>query len=513
MNFTPIARPFFKSVDAATMKASADIEYAQRKALRKLLDYGKNTEWGVRYGYSDISSPSEYAARVPVSDYEQFRPYVMRMIEGEKNVLCPGVTRRYAQSSGTSGGKSKYIPLPQRSLQKCHYAGSTAVVARYLSLYPDSRIFSGKSLILGGSYANELTLPPKVKVGDLSASLIDCINLVVNLFRAPDKKTALMSDWSKKLPAIVNATRRANIVSLSGVPSWFLTVLRGVIEAEGAGELHQVWPGLEVFFHGGISFAPYRAQYDAIIDPTRMRYMETYNASEGFFALQAEPGDDGMLLLADVDVYYEFVPLQQLDSDHPAAVPAWEVTEGDTYALVITSSNGLWRYIIGDTVKIVSTNPLKIKIAGRTSAYINAFGEELMVCDAEAAMVRACAATGAAVADYTAAPVYTTAAAKGHHQWAVSFNRYPDDGDIGRFAAILDSELCKENSDYEAKRKGGIFLAPLTVTPVSPQAFDQWLLSTGKLGGQRKIPRLRNDRSIIDKIIDYDNHLYKNSKP
>lgn len=508
MNFTPLARPLFRSIDAQTLRASADLEHTQRRVLSRLMDYGKRTEWGRRYGFSPDITPAQYAGRLPVSGYETFRPYVMRMLAGEKDVLCPGVTRRYAQSSGTSGGKSKYIPLPHRSLHKCHYAGSTAVVARYLSLYPDSRAFAGRSLILGGSYANELTLPAGVKVGDLSASLIDCINPVVNLFRAPGKKIALMSDWSKKLPAIVEATRRADIVTLSGVPSWFLAVLRAVMEAKNATELHQVWPGLEVFFHGGISFAPYRALYDSIIDPARMRYMETYNASEGFFALQASPDDDGMLLLPDVDVYYEFIPLRELGSDAPAAIPAWEVVKGETYALVITSSNGLWRYMIGDTVKVTDTAPLKIRIAGRTGAYINTFGEELMVCDAEAAMTRACAATGASVTDYTAAPVYTSDTVKGHHQWAIAFDRMP--ADMQLFADTLDRELCNENSDYQAKRTGDIFLAPAEITPVSQQAFDRWLLSTGKLGGQRKIPRLRNDRAIIESIIETNRQLYNN---
>lgn len=504
MNFTPIARPYFSKVDARTMCASADLERTQMRVLRELLDYSKRTEWGHDHGFASINSPREYAERVKIGSYEDFRHYVMRMVAGEKDVLCPGVTKRYAQSSGTSGGKSKYIPLPGRSLKRCHYAGSTAVVARYLANCPDSRIFSGRSLILGGSYANELNLPAGVKVGDLSASLIDCINPVVNLFRSPDKKTALLSDWNEKLPRLVEATRRANIVSLSGVPSWFLAVLHGVLEAENATHLHDVWPSLEVFFHGGISFAPYRKLYNDIIDPAKMRYMETYNASEGFFALQASPGDEGMLLLADNDVYYEFVPLSQADSDAPAAVPAWEVAKGETYALVITSSNGLWRYMIGDTVKIVDTNPLKIKIAGRVGAYINTFGEELMVCDAEAAITRACAATGASVTDYTAAPVYTTATSRGRHQWAIAFDRTP--ADLQLFAEILDRELCNENSDYQAKRAGNIFLAPAEVTPVSQMAFDSWLLSTGKLGGQRKIPRLRNDRDAIDRILEFNNN-------
>ncbi len=504
MNFTPLARPIFKAVDTHTLRAADDTERTQRRVLRQLLEYGKDTQWGRQYRFSSASTPAEYAERLPVNGYETFRPYVMRMLGGEKNVLCPGAVSRYAQSSGTSGGKSKYIPLPHRSLHRCHYAGSSAAVARYLSLYPDSRLFSGRSLILGGSYANELSLSPKIKVGDLSASLIDCINPIVNMFRAPGKKTALMSDWSKKLPQLVEATRRANIVSLSGVPSWFLAVLRGVLAAENATSLHQIWPRLEVFFHGGISFTPYRNLYDSIIDPARMRYMEIYNASEGFFALQASPDDEGLLLLADADIYYEFVPLSELDSDSPSAIPAWEVTKGETYALVITSSNGLWRYMIGDTVTIVDTAPLKIKIAGRTGAYINTFGEELMVCDAEAAMTRACAATGASVTDYTAAPVFTSATVKGHHQWAVAFDRRP--ADLQLFAETLDRELCNENSDYQAKRAGNIFLAPAEVTPVSQNAFDRWLLSTGKLGGQRKIPRLRNDREIIDRIIELNNN-------
>lgn len=502
MNFTPIARPYFKSIDKRMLNASADLERTQRRVLEGLLRYGKCTQWGREHGYASISSPGEYAERVAVGDYEVFRPYVMRMLAGESDLICPGKTRRYAQSSGTSGGKSKYIPLPARSLKRCHYAGSTAVVARYLMNYPDSKAFSGSSLILGGSYANELTLPAGVKVGDLSASLIDCINPIVNLFRKPGKELALMSDWSEKLPRMIEATRKANIVTLSGVPSWFLAVLRGVMEAEGAKELHEVWPNLEVFFHGGISFAPYRNLYDAIIDPRKMRYMETYNASEGFFALQSDPSDEGMMLLADVDVYYEFVPLQEVDSECPRAIPPWEVVNGETYALVISSSNGLWRYMIGDTVKIVSTEPLKIKIVGRTGAYINTFGEELMVCDAEAAMARACKETGASVTDYTAAPVYTTDKTKGHHQWAIAFDRAPND--IQVFAQVLDRELCNENSDYQAKRTGDIFLAPLRVDSVSQTAFDKFLLSTGKLGGQRKIPRLRNDRKIIEQIINFD---------
>ena len=289
------------------------------------------------------------------------------------------------------------------SLRRNHYAGGRDVVAHYLGLYPDSRIFSGKSFILGGSYANEVeSLPAGVRVGDLSANLIDNINPVANLFRIPSKNIALMSDWHEKLPALVRASLHENVTNISGVPSWFMTVIREVIAAAGASTIHDVWPDLEVFFHGGISFEPYRGQYARLTDPARMRYLETYNASEGFFAVQStlEPGS--MLLLRDVGVFYEFIPLDAIDDPNPEAIPAWEVTPGETYALAITACNGLWRYMIGDTVRIVSADPLKIAIAGRTKHFINAFGEEVMVYNADAAIAEACRQTGASVANYTA---------------------------------------------------------------------------------------------------------------
>lgn len=502
MNFTPIARTLLRNIDRRATTAALDPETAQRSVLASLIKHGAATEWGRSHRYDKIASYADYAEAVKVGDYETFRTYVMRMVAGEKSVLWPGITRRYAQSSGTSGGKSKYIPLTDRSLQKCHYAGSTCVVARYLSCYPDSRLFSGRAFILGGSYANELNLNSDVKVGDLSATLIDKITPMAALFRVPSKQTALMEHWHEKLPKLVEETLHANVTNLSGVPSWFMTVIREVMHRAGATELHQVWPNLEVFFHGGISFAPYREEYNRLIDPSRMRYMETYNASEGFFALQAEPADDDMMLLCNCDTFYEFIPLSELDNESPRAIPAWETQLGETYALVITSSNGLWRYIIGDTVKITSTSPLKIKITGRTTAYINAFGEELMVCDAEAALARACAACHCAVSDYSAAPVFATTNSKGRHQWAISFSTPPSD--IETFALTLDRELCNENSDYQAKRSGDIFLDRPIITPVSPDAFDKFLLATGKLGGQRKIPRLRNDRSVIDAILKYN---------
>lgn len=503
MNYTPAARIYFRGIDRSMHHACDDIEQAQKATLRSLLNYGRRTDYGRHYDFQSISSTSQWKERIPIAAYESIRPLVERMIAGEADLLLPGRCRRYAQSSGTSGGASKFIPLPDRSLKRCHYRGGSEVVASYLANYPDSRLFAGKSLILGGSYATDMAHPRQCRIGDLSASLIDCINPLANLMRVPSKRVALMADWNKKLPALVSATLRADVTNLSGVPSWFFTVIERVMERAGADELHQVWPHLEVFFHGGISFAPYRRQYDRLIDPSRMRYMETYNASEGFFALQDDPEDPSMLLLMDVDVYYEFIPIDLVDSDSPTTLSAWEVIPGETYAMVITSSNGLWRYSIGDTVEVTSAAPLKIRIAGRTRSFINAFGEELMVHNADAAIAAACEANRCEVTDYTACPVYADTATKGHHRWLVEFDHAPES--IDRFARDLDLQLQRVNTDYRAKRAGGIFLGPPEVITLESGTFNRYLADTGKLGGQRKVPRLSNSPAIVDRLLNYLN--------
>ncbi len=443
---------------------------------------------------------ADFRRRFPGVRYEDIRDDIMRMVAGGRDILWPGICRRYAQSSGTSDGKSKYIPVTDDSLRLNHYAGGRDVVAHYLGLYPDSRIFSGKSFILGGSYANELSgLRAGVRVGDLSANLIDNINPVANLFRIPSKDIALMSDWHEKLPALVKASLRENVTNISGVPSWFMTVIREVIATAGATTVHDVWPRLEVFFHGGISFEPYREQYRRLTDPSKMRYLETYNASEGFFAVQSTREPGSMLLLLDAGVFYEFVPLDRLDDPTAEALPSWQVEPGKTYALVITAPNGLWRYMIGDTVTVVSVDPLKIAIAGRTKHFINAFGEEVMVHNTDAAIADACSHTGASAANYTAAPVYDDGGHRGHHQWLIEWVTPPADRED--FADRLDTALCAVNSDYQAKRSGNIFLDRLTVTDAPAGLFDRWLESTGKLGGQRKVPRLCNDRHIIEQML------------
>lgn len=499
MDFTPIARYLFAPRVKASLQWIQNAEAVQRAQLSWLVNSARNTLWGEQHNYGNITSYEEFASRVPITPYENIRLLVERMIDGERDILWKGRVTHFAQSSGTSDGKSKYIPITADSFKRCHYQGGTDVVAHYLNLYPDSRMFSGKGFILGGSYANELTLKKGVEVGDLSANLIDNINPVVNMVRVPSKRIALMEDWEKKLPALINASIGQNITNISGVPSWFLTVLKGVIQQAGANTIHDVWPNLEVFFHGGISFAPYREQYRAITDPTKMRYLETYNASEGFFAVQNAIDDPAMLLLLDVGVFYEFIPLSQIDQPQPEALPIWKVKPGEVYALVLSACNGLWRYPIGDTVKVESVNPVKITIAGRTKHYINAFGEELMVHNADAAITKACATHNCAILNYTAAPVYADNKSRGRHEWLIEFSRRPND--INQFATTLDNLLQQENSDYQAKRYKGIFLDQLSIVEAKAGVFDQWLASTGKLGGQRKVPRLCNDRRFIDAIL------------
>lgn len=502
MNITRLLTPFFAARARRTLRSASDPELVQLRQLKKLIANGRRTLWGDSHHLQQVATYDDFREAMPVTSYPDIRPYVERMIAGEPDILWPGPCRRFAQSSGTSDGKSKYIPVTRESFNRSHYRGGADVVAHYLSLYPDSRIFSGKSFILGGSFANELTLPPSVKVGDLSANLIDRINPIANLFRVPSKKVALLEDWAVKLPALVEAAMDENITNISGVPSWFMTVLKQIIAKKGASTIHDVWPNLEVFFHGGISMAPYREQYRHITSPS-MRYLECYNASEGFFALQNAIGDPSLLLLLDCGTFFEFIRADEADSDRPEIIPAWEVEEGEVYAMVITSCNGLWRYPLGDTVRIESVDPLKITISGRTKSYINAFGEELMVQNAEAALTKVCRDLNCEIANYTAAPVYASDHSRGRHEWLIEFNREP--ASLDEFARCLDLALQQENSDYEAKRSHGIFLDQLTVVKGRPGVFDTWLASTGKLGGQRKVPRLSNSRHPMDEILRFNN--------
>lgn len=507
MNLTPIARRWFLPMARATRSWDGNVMPLQLVQLTRLLSRAKETEFGREHGFAGFASKAglkeaqaayrEYTSAVTPSGYEEIRPQVMRMIKGERDVLWPGRCMDFAQSSGTSGGRSKFIPITRDSLAWNHYRGGSYCVALYLALNPRSRMFAGKGFVLGGSFASELKPDdPRVRIGDLSATLISRIPFGASLFRTPDKATALMPDWETKLPALVEKASRENVTNISGVPSWFYTVLTGICRIRGVERISEVWPDLEVFFHGGISFAPYRRLYEQITDPKKMHFLDTYNASEGFFAVQNDFDDPAMLLLLDAGIFFEFMPL---DGSSPLA--PWEVEEGRIYELLISAPNGLWRYRTGDTVKIESSSPLKITIAGRTRSFINAFGEELMENNADRGIAEACAATGAKIRNYTAAPFYTEPGRKGRHQWAVEWVTPPSDPDA--FADALDKELRRLNSDYDAKRAHSIFLDPPEVISLPDGTFEKWLHTYGnrKLGGQRKVPRLSNDRTIIDPIL------------
>lgn len=497
MNLTPIVRPYFSAMARAIDCHSNALEKAQHQVLASLIGRSVNTLWGREHGYNKHMSYLDFAEATPISDYPAIRPLIMRMIAGESDILCPGRVDRYACSSGTSDGRSKYLPIPRRYLRTNHYAGAQAAVAFYLRHHPHSRLFSGRSLILGGSYTTDTPYTrPHLRIGDLSATLIDCAPSLAAILRVPNRHTALMSDWSLKLPALVQGTVHAPVTNISGVPSWMLALLKAILAYTGASTINEVWPGLEVFFHGGISFAPYRNAYDTLIQPGSVTYWETYNASEGFIAAQDTPDPTkGMRLLADADIFYEFQPL---DGSDP--IPSWQAQQGETYALILTTGGGLWRYPIGDTVRVVSVSPLRITVAGRTAAFINAFGEEVMVWNTDRAISRAADIHHCDVRDYTVAPFYSDAGRRGRHQWIVEFGgRRPDS--LEAFAHTLDSELQAVNSDYQAKRTHDLFLEAAQVIEAPSGLFDRWLELSGKLGGQRKIPRLCNDRHIIDPLI------------
>ena len=470
----------------------------QRDVLKSLLKRATDTEYGRRHAFSAAKGYEDFAHNVPVNTYEELKTDIDRMRHGESDILWPGKVKWYAKSSGTTNDKSKFIPVSQEGLRNIHYNGGTDAVAFYLRNYPKSRLFDGKALILGGSHSPNYNIHGSL-VGDLSAILIENINPLANLVRVPRKQTALLSDFEVKRDRIANETLKSNVTNLSGVPSWMLSVLSRVMELSGKDHLEEVWPNIEVFFHGGVAFTPYRKQYEQLITKPDMRYMETYNASEGFFGLQDDPSDKSMLLMLDYDVFYEFIPMSEFGSDNPTVVPLWGVETGRNYAMLISTSCGLWRYVIGDTVQFTSTNPYKFIITGRTKHFINAFGEELIVDNAEQGLAFACQKTGAQVSEYTAAPVFMDAKGKCRHQWLIEFSKKPDD--LNQFASLFDKRMQELNSDYEAKRYKDITLQPLEIVVARENLFNDWLKKKGKLGGQHKVPRLSNSRDIIDQLL------------
>ncbi|MDD6780351.1 MAG: GH3 auxin-responsive promoter family protein, partial [Prevotellaceae bacterium] len=456
------------------------------------------TEYGRNHVFKGIKGYEDFAKNVPVNTYEELKGDIDRMRHGERDILWPGKVRWYAKSSGTTNDKSKFIPVSKDGLQNIHYSGGTDAVALYLRNYKKSKLFDGKALILGGSHSPNYNLQGSL-VGDLSAILIENINPLANLVRVPKKQTALLSDFEVKRDRIAHETLNKNVTNLSGVPSWMLSVLSRVMELSGKEHLEEVWQNIEVFFHGGVAFTPYRKQYEQLITKPDMRYMETYNASEGFFGLQDDPNDKSMLLMLDYDVFYEFIPMDEFGTENPTVVPLWGVETGRNYAMLISTSCGLWRYIIGDTVKFTSVNPYKFVITGRTKHFINAFGEELIVDNAEKGLAYACQQTGAQVLEYTAAPVFMDAKGKCRHQWVIEFSKEPEN--LEQFATLFDKRMQELNSDYEAKRYKDITLQHLEIVVARHDLFNDWLKMKGKLGGQHKVPRLSNSREIIDQLL------------
>ena len=493
MSLTQIIGKLFVPRQHALEKYLNEGEALQRAALKELIDKAKDTEYGRNHAFVGMKDYDDFINHVPLNTYEELKGDIDRMRHGEADILWPGKVKWYAKSSGTTNDKSKFIPVTQDGLKRIHYQGAWDTVALYLRNNPKSRLWDGRAMILGGSHAPNYNLKDSL-VGDLSAILIENMSSLANIVRVPKKSTALLSDFEVKREKIAREALNKNVSNISGVPSWMLSVLTCMMEISGKTHLEEVWPNIEVFFHGGVAFAPYREQYKKLITSPNMHYMETYNASEGFFGLQDDPDDKAMMLMLDYGVFYEFIPM---DGGDP--IPLWQVEKGKNYAMVISTCCGLWRYEIGDTIQFTSTNPYKFIISGRTKHFINAFGEELIVDNAEQGLTYACEQTGAQILDYTAAPVFMDDNAKCRHQWLIEFSKPPQD--LQQFATLLDKRLQEINSDYEAKRYKNITLQHLEIIVARPNLFNDWLKLRGKLGGQHKVPRLSNTRDIIEQLL------------
>ncbi|MEE4198535.1 MAG: GH3 auxin-responsive promoter family protein [Bacteroidales bacterium] len=476
----------------------------QRETLIKLVDKAKNTAFGQQYDFKSIKTIKEFQQRVPIQDYDGLKPYIERLLRGEQNVLWPSEVKWFAKSSGTTSDKSKFIPVSREALEDCHFRGGKDILAVYTTNYPETGIFSGKALTLGGSHQiNKIN--NQSFYGDLSAILIENLPFWASFIKTPSQEIALLSEWEEKLEKITHATIRENVTNIAGVPSWMLVLIKYILEKTGKDHLLEVWPDLELFNHGGVSFEPYREQFKKLIPSDKMNYMETYNASEGFFAIQDYPTRNDMLLMLDYGVFFEFVPTEELDKEYPKAVHIGEVEQNKNYAVVISTNAGLWRYLIGDTIKFTSLYPHKIKISGRTKHFINAFGEEIIIDNAEKALADACEKTKALIKDYTAAPIFMNDDQKGGHQWLIEFEKEPEN--VDRFIEHLDLALQKVNSDYEAKRYKDITLDPPLLTLAKKGLFYTWLKKKGKVGGQNKVPRLANNRKYMDELIELNHQM------
>ncbi len=469
----------------------------QRDSLNHLLAMAKDTEWGKKYDYRNIESAETFRERVPVSTYEELKPMIDRLRLGEQNILWPEEIKWFAKSSGTTSSKSKFIPISQSTLEECHFKAGKDVLTLYLNNYSESGIFQGKGLLMGGSQNIQEVNNCSYFEGDLSAILIHNMPYWAQIMRTPSMAIALMDEWESKLTLMAESTMDHNVTSISGVPSWTLVLLRKILKLSGKQNIQEVWPNLEVFFHGGVSFEPYRNQFDQIIPDHGIRYFETYNASEGFFGIQDEASSGDMLLMLDYGIYYEFVPLDQVGMHYPNSLTLDQVETGVVYAMVISTNSGLWRYMIGDTIQFTSLAPYRIKIIGRTKNFINIVGEELMVDNAEKALASACEKSRASISDYTAAPLYQGDEIR--HEWLIEFEKAPEHMDY--FVECFDEALQNLNSDYEAKRYHDMVLKSPVVKSVAKGSFYRWMKRHNKLGGQHKVPRLFNSREFVDELL------------
>ncbi len=470
----------------------------QEELRTKLIEKAKDTEIGRAYDFKSIKSYREFADRIPVTSYEENQEYIERSRKGETNIMWPTPIKWFAQSSGTTNARSKYIPVSPESLENCHYAASKDLLCMYLNNNEGSQLFSGKGLRLGGS--KQLYQDNGTVYGDLSAILIDNMPFWAEFSSTPTNGVSLLSDWETKMQAIVDETIQQDVTSLSGVPSWMLVLLNNVLETTGRSNLLEVWPNLEVYFHGGVSFDPYMEQYQKLIPSNSFKYYEIYNASEGFFAIQGQNDSKELLLMLDYGIFYEFIPMTTYGTPGQNVIPLTEVEVGVNYAIVITTNAGLWRYKIGDTVRFTSTSPYRIKVTGRTKHHINVFGEELIIENAEEALKRATSETGAEIKDYTAAPIFMEGKEKGAHEWIIEFKNPPDD--IALFNHKLDLALQEVNSDYQAKRFNNTTLNAPTIHSARENLFYDWLRENNKLGGQHKVPRLSNKRDFVEALLE-----------
>lgn len=472
----------------------------QSEWFRSLINSARNTEWGKKYDYAGIINHRDFAARVPVSDYEDLKPYIDRLRNGEQNLLWNSEIRWFAKSSGTTSDKSKYIPVSQEALEECHFRGGKDLISIYCNNHPDTQIFTGKLLGMGGSHFPDNPEAGSY-VGDVSAILMENLPAWIELMRTPDLSVALMSEWESKIEKIAAITSRENVTNITGVPSWTLVLLKRILEMTGKKDIREVWPNFELFIHGGVSFVPYRPQFRKLISG-EVNYYETYNASEGFFGIQDRSGAEDMLLMLDYGIFYEFIPVTENGEDGGAVIPLYEVKPNVNYAIIISTNSGLWRYRIGDTVVFTSTSPYRIRITGRTKNFINAFGEELIVDNAQKALDCACAKTGATLNEFTAAPVYFGDNNSGAHEWLIEFDNPP--ADLNYFTEVFDTALKSLNSDYEAKRYQNMVLGPPQIRIMPQGTFYKWLKLRDRLGGQYKVPRLSNDRKYVEEILGMD---------